>query len=120
MVNVWSGTPAAVAVSVYVPASAPSVYVTDATPPLSVVLVVSLIEPPAAAQLTGWSAIPFPNASASLTLSVNFEPATAAGLSDPNLRSSAGGPATSTILNVVRIDPTFAMTLAVMGAVPGV
>ena len=83
-------------------------YVTDATPPLSVVLVVALIEPPAAAQFTVWSAIPFPNASTSFTLSVNVEPMTAAGLSDPNFRSSAGGPATSTILKLVRIDPTAA------------
>src|SRR5690349_4213206 len=59
--NVVGGTPSEVAVSAYVPGSLPNVYVTDATPPLSVVLVPALTDPPAAVQLTTLSETGFAN-----------------------------------------------------------
>ena len=95
-------------------------YVTDATPPVSVALVAALIEPPAADQFTVFPEIAFPNLSTSFTLSVRMEPFTAAGLSDPNFLSSDGGPATSTMRNTLLIEPAVAVTVAVAGAVPGV
>src|SRR3954468_17240483 len=98
--NVTGGSPATVAVSVYVPRSAPSVYCTVATPPVSVVLVAAPTVPVGALQFTTLPVIAFPNSSTTFTLNDSFEPAIAAGLSDPNFCTAFGAPAVSVIVNV--------------------
>src|SRR5215207_6155604 len=100
MENVSGGSPVTAAVNEYVPRSAPSVYCTVATPPASVVLVAAPTVPVAALQFTTLPAIAFPNSSTTFTLSDSFEPASAAGLSDPNFCTAFGAPAVSVIVNV--------------------
>ena len=74
-------------------------------------LVAALTVPAPAPQFTTLPEIAFPNSSTTFTLSVSFEPATAAGLSDPNFCTVFGAPAVSEIVNCrLANDPACAET----------